>query len=444
MSGLGAFFRLEEKQYLPFIGAAIAFGLVAGFPLGFTLAHAAAQASTLGGRYAALVQVHGHLQLVGWVGLFVMGMGLRLVPRFTGVRVRPSALVPLTFVLIVSGLLLRAFAQPFADQRPLSVLFVASAALEAAGAVTFAVAILRCLASGRREAFLYSPFFAAGAIWVAVAAVLSLIFVADTAQDSARTILAVRSGTIAFIWLYGFVLMFIFAVSLRTFPIFFGRRPAWPQLTLTAWAVANVAVAVYAAALIWKSYDRTLDVRVVQAVAFLALGVALFALLLALRVFEGTPHRLRLSARRSMLFIRSAYAWLLVAAGLEIFFAVESLVDGRPLTPFGTDAVRHFLALGFVTTMIIGMALLVLPRLAMRRAAARPDRIVAPLLLILLNVATAARGAGSLLVDEARIETGFWTMSVGGLAAVLAMAVFAVYLLWPSRPPEIPLTVRPG
>ncbi len=105
---------------------------------------------------------------------------------------------------------------------------------------------------------------------------------------------------------------------------------------------------------------------------------------------------------------------------------------------------RHFLALGFVTTMIIGMALLVLPRLAMKRAQARTASVVAPVMLILLHGAAAARGVGSLLVDEARIETGFWTMTAGGLAAILAMTVFAAYLLWPSRPLEIPLSVRHG
>ncbi len=444
MAGLRSFLQREEHQYVPFIGAAIIFGLIVGFPLGMTLSHAAAQGSSLGGRWQALAQVHGHIQLMGWVGLFVMGMGLRLVPRFTGVRVRPAALVPLTFVLMASGLLLRAAAQPFADERPLAVLFVIAAALEAAAALTFCTAVLRCLASGRREQFLYSPFFAAGAVWIAVAAVLALVFVADAASHSVPTIAVLRSNALSFLQLYGFVLMFIFAVSLRTFPIFFQRRPAQYQITIAAWVLANAGIAIYAAALIWKSYDHSADVRLLQTVAFLAVGVALVALLALLRIFEGRPHRLRDSARRSMRFVRSAYAWLLLAALLQVFFSTQALLDQRPLTHFQMDAVRHFLALGFVTTMIIGMALLVLPRLAMRRAQARTASVVAPVMLILLHGATAARGVGSLLVDEARIETGYWTMTAGGLAAILAMTVFAAYLLWPSRPPEVPLSVRHG
>ena len=78
----------------------------------------------------------------------------------------------------------------------------------------------------------------------------------------------------------------------------------------------------------------------------------------------------------------------------------------------------------------------------MRRAQADPSRLVAPALLVLLHGATAARGVGSLLADETRMETGYWTMSAGGMAAVVAMVVFAVYLFWPARPPEIPVASR--
>ncbi|MDP2675556.1 MAG: hypothetical protein Q8Q00_11745 [Dehalococcoidia bacterium] len=441
MTRLGSFFRAEDQQYLPFIAAAVFFGLIVGLPLGFTLAHAAAQSSYLGGRWQPLVQVHGHLQLVGWVGLFVMGMGYRLVPRFTGVRIRPAALVPLTFVLMVSGLALRTIAQPFADETPLAAVFVASAALEAAGMVVFSAAVLRCLATGRRETFLYSPFFAAGSVWAAVAALLGLVFVIDAARDSATTLPALRAAALTFVELNGFVLMFILAVSMRTFPIFFERRPARPGPTLAAWALANAGIAAYAAAFIWKSYDHSADVRVLQTAGFLAVGVALLALLALLRIFEGKPVRLRASARRSMRFVRSAYLWLLIAAALEVFFSVRAFAAGRPPAHFETDAVRHFVALGFVTTMIVGMALLVVPRLAMRRAQTQPG-FIAPALLVLLHGATAARGAGSLLANELRLEAGYWTMTGGGLAALVAMIVFAVYLFWPARPLEIPVAER--
>lgn len=439
---LPSVFREEERQYIPFVFGAVFFALILGFPLGFTVAHAAAQGGTLAGRLPAVTQLHGHLQLVGWFGLFVTGMGCRLVPRFTAVKVRPASLVPLTFALMAGGLVLRAVSQPWADEPPLNVLFAASGALEAAAALIFAWVILHCVRHGRPDEFHYSEFFAAASLWLVVALLINLALVVDAAAGSERTVSVTRSSAVTFVLLYGFVSMFVFAVSLRTFPIFFGRRRADPHLTMAAWALANAGVGGFAAAVIWRSYDVTAGERVLESVSFGAVGGAFLLLLAALRIFEGTPHRLRESARRSMAFVRSAYAWLLVAAGMQVFFGLRALWDERLPAHYEVDAVRHFLALGFVTTIILGMALLVLPRLAMRRMQGRSSRLVAITLLVLVQGAAAARGAGSLLANEARFDEGFWTMTAAGLFGIVAMALFAWYLLRTPKQPEIPLSVR--
>jgi hypothetical protein len=253
---------------------------------------------------------------------------------------------------------------------------------------------------------------------------------------------ASRSNALTFVQLYGFAAMFIFAVSMRTFPIFFERRPADRRPAMAAWALANAGIAVYASSLLWRSYDQSADVRLPMTLGFLAVGVALIVLLATLRIFEGTPHRLRESARRSMRFVRSAYVWLLAGAVLQVFVSLRGLMDERSPSLFEIDAARHFLALGFLTGMIIGMALLVLPPLAMRRLGERVPRTALTVLLVLVHGAAAARGAGSLVANEAQFADGYWTMSTGGLLGILAMAIFAVYVLWPVRPPDIPLAVR--
>ncbi len=435
-------FREEERQYIPFAFGAVFFALVLGFPLGFTVAHAAAQGGTLDGRLTAVTQLHGHLQLAGWFGLFVVGMGYRLVPRFTAVKVRPALLVPLTFGLLAGGLVLRAVSQPWADEPPMGVLFAASGVLEAAAALVFAWVILHCVRHGRPDEFHYSEFFAAGALWLAVALLINLALVVDAAANSEAAVSVTRSTAVTFVMLYGFVSMFVFAVSLRTFPIFFGRRRAQPHAAMAAWAVANVGIGGFAAAVLWRSYEISTTERVLEAASFAAVGGAFLVILFTLRVFEGTPHRLRESARRSMAFVRSAYAWLLVAAAIQVFFGLRALWDGRLPAHYEADAARHFLALGFVTTIILGMALLVLPRLAMRRMQEQSSRLVANSLLVLMQGATAARGAGSLLANETRLDEGFWTMTAGGLFGILAMAVFAWYILRSPRQPEIPLSAR--
>jgi hypothetical protein len=75
----------------------------------------------------------------------------------------------------------------------------------------------------------------------------------------------------------------------------------------------------------------------------------------------------------------------------------------------------------------------------------RSAGIVAVVLLSLLHGAAASRGLGSLIVNEGHLNEGYWTMTVGGTLAVLAMAIFAGYMLWsPKEPPanQITLTER--
>ena len=127
--------------------------------------------------------------------------------------------------------------------------------------------------------------------------------------------------------LYGFIPMFILAVSLRTFPIFFQRSRVQWRVTMAIWVALNGALVAYVAGIVWHVYDISADTRVLQTGGMLAMGVALIAMVGNVRIFEGNPHRLHVSSRQSMRFARSAYAWLLLTAAVQVFFAVRALLD---------------------------------------------------------------------------------------------------------------------
>lgn len=431
-----------ESQYLPFVAVATGIAVVVGLPLGLLLALAAAQGSTLGGRWAPLAQLHGHLQLAGWGGLFVMGVGFRLIPRFTGSPLRPAWAVPLVLLLVGGGLALRGV-QPFAEGGVPSAAFAASAVLEAAGALLFGAAVLGCLLAGRRDEFLYRPFFAAGIFWLAVTSLLNAARMLEAAAEGDPTISAAASLPLSILYLYGFIAMFILAVSLRALPVFFNRPRARPWPTLIAWAAANGGIAAYGAGALWHSYDPSAPTSGLQGAGLLAAALSLLALALDRRVVLGVPSRLRPSARRSALFVRAAYGWLAIAALLQALFAGRALLDRRPPALYELDTLRHLVALGFMTSMIIGMALLVLPRLAMRRLRGTAPLLFISALFVLLHAATLGRGLGSLLVNEGEVTRGFWTMSAAGILAFLALALFAAYLTPPPPEPEIPLQPQP-
>jgi uncharacterized protein involved in response to NO len=442
-TNVSRYFLREEHQYAPFIGSAIFFALFVGFPLGLLLAHAAAQGSGLGGRYPQLVQVHGHTQLFGWLGLFVMGMGYRLVPRFTAVKLRHQWWVPLTLACAVVGLALRAIGQTFADEGTVfAVSFGSSGALEFLGVSLFVAVIIRALLLGRPDEFGYKPFFAAGVVWLAVAMLLNAYLAFVAAGESNPVLPSGRSDVVAFLLLYGFAAMFVLAVSIRTFPVFFGRERANRTLVTIAWVGLNTGIALYAVSALWGTYESSNGLRYSENAGFLLVGAGLILIVATLGIFKGSPHRLRESARRNMRFVRSAYAWLALAAVLQVYFAALALADSRFVADFQTDAVRHFIAIGFLTTVILGMAFLVMPALAMRRLSRRSAGIVAVVLLSLLHGAAASRGLGSLIVNEGHLNGGYWTMTVGGTLAVLAMAIFAGYMLWsPREPPANQITL---
>jgi len=50
-----------------------------------------------------VLQAHGHAQLIGWLGLFIVGVSLYFVPRLTGVPLPRPTVVPLTVGLLFVG-----------------------------------------------------------------------------------------------------------------------------------------------------------------------------------------------------------------------------------------------------------------------------------------------------------------------------------------------------
>jgi hypothetical protein len=67
-----------------YIAAALGVAVGGGFALALLAPLAVALGWDWGMRWRPLVQAHGHLQVGGWIGLFIVGIGYRLVPRFAG------------------------------------------------------------------------------------------------------------------------------------------------------------------------------------------------------------------------------------------------------------------------------------------------------------------------------------------------------------------------
>src|ERR1700674_3876437 len=91
----------------PFVWAAIWLALIAGFGLGGVLFAAPAFGLSVGGWVAAAAHVHGHIQLFGWAGLMVLGVGLHFLPRLRGRPLARQRHAHTAVGLLVMGLVLR-------------------------------------------------------------------------------------------------------------------------------------------------------------------------------------------------------------------------------------------------------------------------------------------------------------------------------------------------
>jgi uncharacterized protein involved in response to NO len=100
------------SRVAPILKAALLIGVGGGFLLATILTVTYALALPLGAWWEALAQAHGHLQLYGWAGLFVLGVALHFLPRLRGKPLVAARLVPWLLGFLITSLVLRAVSQP--------------------------------------------------------------------------------------------------------------------------------------------------------------------------------------------------------------------------------------------------------------------------------------------------------------------------------------------
>ncbi|MDZ7344008.1 MAG: hypothetical protein ONA90_05800, partial [candidate division KSB1 bacterium] len=92
---------------IEYIWVALASALFAGFAIGAHLSFVIGFEFPLGAGFASFIQTHGHIQLVGWVGLFIIGISLYFIPRLAGVPITQPQWIDRILWLMATGLLLR-------------------------------------------------------------------------------------------------------------------------------------------------------------------------------------------------------------------------------------------------------------------------------------------------------------------------------------------------
>jgi len=395
---------VDQRRALPvtvlFLASSFAIAVTAGFGLGtWLLLHATIGVPLPDATWSALVQVHGHAQLVGFAGLLVMGIGHRILPRFRGSDDVPTGEILLSFALVALGLLLRP-AQVWADLPARPELLLASGAAELAGMLVYARLALGTLARGTNPHRPDELFLAAGAMFGVVGAMWTLVALAPAITGG--PVLdpdADRAAIVAL--LLGFVASHVIGVSLRVAPAFIAAPPASPRLVTVAAAAWVTGVILATLGGPWG------PLVLLGTAAVLVRAIGPFGRSIAVREVPAPARLVRLA-------FRGAYAWLI--AGIALI-AAGSIVDA-PLAL--STAGRHALALGFMTQIVFGVGSRLIPAVTGGRALSSTAVRAA---IVLINVAAILRVPFELVGPSTTVTA--IALAASGPIALAALLVFA-------------------
>ncbi len=464
--------RAHSPFHFGFVLASLAVALTVGFGYAAVLAVLIGFQWSMGPWWVAMLQAHGHAQLLGWIGLFIIGVSLYFLPRLAGTPLRHPRLPAWILSLLATGIFLRAASQPLLAAGPGEPIHTGlrwslgfSALLETAGVFCYLFLLVGTLRSAAPD----RPALRSVRIFLAIAvagwgfySLLSgaLAFQAGFGDNPLLHIAWNRFGIELFT---GFVILpTAMAFSVRTFPLYL-RLPA------VRWPVARYGQ-VYLLALILihaPVLAQLTGTSFASSVAHLSpIGKVLRGGILLLFIWKldilfrwyppWTVHRIgepgpdRRPTRpglpdygefgRFELLLYAAYVFLALAALVELLDGV--LVLFRRTSPFDPDALRHLHLAGFITLLLLGMAPRMVPGFLHKRKVAFPGLVVAT--FVIATAAALCRIAPLLLAEILHRVPGGLTVSmiafgISGVLGWLAAVVLAYNLLKTWRGPAVNL-----
>jgi uncharacterized protein involved in response to NO len=389
-----------SRLLIVYIATGIAFMLLPGTFVGvmnllkISSAHAPAAAQS------GWVQAHGHAQIFGWLGTFILGIGYYTIPRL---RLSPFSrrAAWTTYSLWTAGVTIRWAVGSWPWNW--RVLFPLAGLLELAAVVVFAVSVFLTKPRTDDDSWRTSVVMITTAGWamVVVVALNAWQSLVVAMNGAAPVFPAEFNGRYLTIVTWGFVIPFIWGFSSRWVPPLLGLRKTRKGLLLPSVFV------LFAGAL-------TSEVM-------LLLAAALFAF--AMRIFEPSAKepKLRGVHEWAPAFIRISHAWALVAAVLAIVAARGAQFAGY------TGASRHALTVGFFAGAVFTIGPRVLPAFFNVRRLWSP-RLMA-VSLILLNLGCLIRVVSQVLAYQ-QISTLAWAaLPLSAFIEMTAVTLFAANML---------------
>ncbi|MDD5559232.1 hypothetical protein [Candidatus Methylomirabilis sp.] len=430
-----------------FIWTSLTTAIIGGFALGAYLAVMIGYGFPAGQGFYALIQTHGHLQLIGWVGVFIMGISLHFIPRLASFPIPHPERMNQILWLMIPGLLLRAVGGTVLASLegspifvPLSWLVVASGVLEGSAIVLYVLLLIETMRGSDKTKRLpalsaVKPYFGMMAVgWVFYAG-LNLFLVLHMALSGTMTVNTAWNEFAITTFMSLVLLPVAFALSVRLFPLYLALpAPDWPVYGIGCMYLLAVCLQVIPAMPSLAGFAPDVTRRVVALGMLLKGGVILwFVWQLDLltrrrplgrhaRFLDAGPDRPPTRPGlpdygefgRFERLVYAAYTWLVLAALVELLCGAAILLGYS--IPIGADAIRHMYLLGFITHLIFGASVRMLPGFIKRKRVASTALVDATFWL----------GSTAAVCRVAPLLLPSWLFDLLPVGDLLAQTIFAI------------------
>lgn len=354
----------------------------------------------------AWIQAHGQAQIFGWVGSFMLGVSLVILPRLRGGALASLPAAWGVWLLWTGGVTLRWLTG--VSDVPAHPYFVASAVLELAAWILALALILR----GQRER--------GAAAFGSVLGYAGFCGLGMTLLVNLRATLQAAPGTVVYPplldreWVELAVWAFILPLAVNYSALILGGVLGWrpPRAARSRLGIFDL-LALLVAALTVAVLLGAFAAADVLALALAILGVW------ALRVLEppAQPAQVAGVYRGYPVFIRMAYGWLLLGAALGV------VAHLAPQWPGLGGASRHAVTVGFVATLIFSAGPRLLPRLLGERRLFSSSLMAVSLWVLTLGCALRVFSEAAAYGTPAA-----WTWSWLPLSAYLELTAVLVFV----------------
>ncbi len=358
----------------------------------------------------AWLQAHGHAQVFGWIGSFLLGIGLYSIPKLRNRATNIIRAAWACWVLWTVGVAARWAAAVY--------LWEWRWVVPAGGALELvAFLIFFTIVSGHRPKDSSKKGLEPW-VWVVMSATIG--FLLSLTTNFVGSVQAALHGIepafphnfdqrylVLLGW--GFLVPFVWGFSAKWMRVFLGLKAIRPRFLFSAVGLNLAGVGLAVAG------------RFTAATLFL-LAAAVFSVI-AIRIFEGSEQepKIRGIHKSFPVFVRMAYGWLLVAAGLGLSASQWDTSGGF------WGASRHALTVGFVSTMVLAVGQRILPAFAGMRLLWSPRLMFVG--LFLLTVGCTLRVSCEVLAYQGYVGWAWHVLPYSALVELTALSVFTVNML---------------